>query len=162
MKKDKFLAALVMTSCLLSVSMMSSTQAFAQYTLDQEAEITLWTDYIRDYANDAFGYLSRANIHMEAREFASAITDYDAALKLDQYNTDAYLKRGTAKYQLQDIEGAMKDFAVALEINPALYEARFNIGRIYYKNQDYNNAVENMRSAIRFADERSDYHFVFR
>ncbi len=159
MKKDKFLAALLMTSCLLSVSMVSSSPALAQYTLDQEAEITLWTDYIRDYANDAFGYLSRANIHMDAREFNNAIADYDAALKLDQYNTDAYLKRGTAKYQLQDLEGAMKDFAVAIEINPALYEARFNIGRIYYRTQDYTKAVENMRSAIRFADERSDYHF---
>lgn len=133
--------------------------AQAQYTLDQEAEITLWTDYIRDYANDAFGYLSRANIHMNAREFENAIADYDAALKLDQYNTEAYLKRGTAKYQLQNLEGAMKDFAVALEINPALYEARFNIGRVYYRTQDYNKAVENMRAAIRFADERSDYHF---
>ncbi|MCM1010838.1 MAG: tetratricopeptide repeat protein [Fusobacterium sp.] len=159
MKKDKFLAALLMTSCLLSVSMVSSAPALAQYTLDQEAEITLWTDYIRDYASDAFGYLSRANIHMDAREFKNAIADYDSALKLDQYNTEAYIKRGTAKYQLQDLDGAMKDFAVAVEINPALYEARFNIGRIYYRTQDYNKAVENMRSAIRFADERSDYHF---
>lgn len=157
MKKDKFLVALLMTSCLFSVSM--ATPALAQYTLDQEAEITLWTDYIRDYANDAFGYLSRANIHMDAREFNNAIADYDAALKLDQYNTEAYLKRGTAKYQLQDFDGAMKDFAVALEINPALYEARFNIGRVYYRAKDYNKAVENMRSAIKFADERSDYHF---
>lgn len=157
MKKDKFLAALLMTSCLFSVSM--AAPALAQYTLDQEAEITLWTDYIRDYANDAFGYVSRANIHMDAREFKNAIADYDAALKLDQYNTEAYLKRGTAKYQLEDLDGALKDFAVALEINPSLYEARFNVGRIYYRTQNYNKAVENMRSAIRFADARSDYHF---
>ncbi len=159
MKKDRFLAALVMTSCLFSVSLFASPQACAAYTLDQQAEITLWTDYIKDYANDAFGYISRANIHMEAREFANAIADYDAALKIDQYNTDAYVKRANAKYQLNQPEAALKDYAVALEINPALPEARFNVGRIFYNAQNYPKAVEQMRAAVKLAQDIPVYHF---
>ena len=158
MKKDKFLAALVMTSCLFSIGAFAP-QAMAQYTLDQEAEITLWTDYIRDYANDAFGYVSRANIHLDAREYAKAIADYDAALKIDQYNTDAYVKRGNAKYQMNNLEGALKDYAVALEINKNIPEARFNVGRVYYRTQDYAKAIQNMRAGIALGNAQPEYYF---
>ncbi len=159
MKKDKILTALLMTSCLLSVSMMTSAPALAAYTMDQEAEISLWTDYIKDYANDAFGYLNRANINYDAGEYAKAVADYDAVLKIDQYNTDAYVKRANAKYVLNDLEGALKDYAIALEINPSLPEARFNIGRIYYRTQDFPKSVENMRAAIKLDAEKPEYHF---
>lgn len=159
MKKDKFLTALLMTSCLLSVSMMASTPAQAAYTMDQEAEISLWTDYIKDYANDAFGYLNRANINYDAGEYTKAVADYDAVLKIDQYNTDAYVKRANAKFILNDLEGALKDYAIALEINPSLPEARFNIGRIFYKTQNFPKAVENMRAAIKLDAEKPEYQF---
>jgi len=158
MKKDKFLAALVMTSCLFSVSAFSP-QAMAQYTLDQEAELTLWTDYIRDYANDAFGYVSRADIHLEAREFAKAIADYDAALRVDQYNTDAYVKRGNAKCQMNNLEGALRDYSIALEINPKLQDARFNVGRVYYRIQNYAKAVENMRASVAGGNSAPEFYF---
>jgi len=159
MKKDKFLTALLMTSCLLSVSLMSNSPALAAYTTDQEAEISLWTDYIKDYANDAFGYLNRANINYDAGEYAKAVSDYDAVLKIDQYNTDAYVKRANAKYILNDLEGALKDYAIALEINPSLPDARFNIGRIYYRTQNFPKSVENMRAAIKLDSQRPEYHF---
>ena len=158
MKKDKFLAALVMTSCLFSLTAMAP-QAIAQYSLEQEAEITLWTDYIKDYANDAFGYLNRANIHLDAREYANAIADYDAALKIDQYNTDAYVKRGNAKFQINDMEGALKDYAVALEINQKLPEARFNVGRVFYRTQDFVKAIQNMRAGIELDKTKPEYYF---
>lgn len=159
MKKDKFLTAFLMTSCLLSISMMTVAPVQAAYTTDQEAEISLWTDYIRDYANDAFGYLNRANVNYGAGEYAKAIEDYDAVLKIDQYNTDAYVKRANAKFFLDNLEGALKDYAVALEINPSLAEARFNIGRIYYKTQNYSKAIENMNSAIKLNPDNSEYCF---
>lgn len=159
MKKDKILTALLMTSCLLSVSMMTSGQTLAAYTMDQEAEISLWTDYIKDYANDAFGYLNRANINYAAGEYAKAVADYDSVLKIDQYNVDAYVKRANSKYTLNDLEGALKDYAIALEINPSLSEARFNIGRIYYRTQDFPKSVENMRAAIKLDNEKPVYHF---
>lgn len=158
MKKDKFLAALVMTSCLFSLTAMAP-QAIAQYSLEQEAEITLWTDYIKDYANDVFGYLNRANIHLDAKEYVNAIADYDAALKIDQYNTDAYVKRGNAKFQMNDMEGALKDYAVALEINPKLPEARFNVGRVFYRTQDFVKAVQNMRAGIELDKTKPEYYF---
>ena len=139
--------------------MMTSSPALAAYTMDQEAEISLWTDYIKDYANDAFGYLNRANINYDAGEYAKAVADYDAVLKIDQYNTDAYVKRANAKYVLNDLEGALKDYAIALEINPSLPDARFNIGRIYYRTQDFPKSVENMRAAIKLDSERPEYHF---
>ena len=148
MKKDKFLTALLLTSCALSVSMMTLAPTQAAYTMDQEAEISLWTDYIKDSPNDAFGYLNRANINYAAGEYTKAIADYDAVLKIDQYNTDAYVKRANAKYTTNDLEGALKDYAIALEINPSLPEARFNIGRVYYRTQNFPKSVENMRAAI--------------
>lgn len=159
MKKDKFLTALLMTSCLLSVSMMTSSPALAAYTMEQEAEISLWTDYIKDYANDAFGYLNRANISYDAGEYAKAVADYDAVLKIDQYNVDAYVKRANAKYVLNDLEGALKDYAIALEINPSLPDARFNIGRIFYRTQDFPKSVENMRAAVKLDAQRPEYLF---
>lgn len=159
MKKDKFLTAMLMTSCLLSVSLMTMAPAQAAYTMDQEAEISLWTDYIKDYGNDAFGYLNRANINYSAGEYAKAIADYDAALKIDQYNTEAYIRRANSKYTTNDLEGALKDYAIALEINPSLPDARFNIGRIYYRSQNYPKAVENMRAAVKLNNQRPEYFF---
>lgn len=159
MKKDKFLTALLLTSCALSVSMMTLAPAQAAYTMDQEAEISLWTDYIKDSPNDAFGYLNRANINYAAGEYTKAIADYDAVLKIDQYNTDAYVKRANAKYTTNDLEGALKDYAIALEINPSLPEARFNIGRVYYRTQNFPKSVENMRAAIKLDTQRPEYYF---
>ena len=157
MKKDRFLASLVITSCLFSVSLFAQP-AYSAYTLDQESEIALWSDYIKDYANDAFGYVSRANIHYAAGEYANAIIDYDAALNIDKNNTDAYVKRANAKYQLNKLEEALNDYVAALEINPSLPEARFNVGRILYDAQDYNRAVEQMRVAVQLVQDVPVYY----
>lgn len=159
MRRDKFLTALLMTSCVLSVTLACSNQAYAAYTKEQEAEIALWNDYVKDYANDAFGYVSRANINLAAQEYDKAIADYDTALKIDKYNTDAYVRRGNAKYHLKNYDGAIKDYSVALEINPALADARFNVGRVYYDLQDFPKAIENMNMAVGLNPTNPLYQF---
>ena len=160
MKKNKFLATLLMTSCAITITLNSvNLSASAAYSTEQQAEIVLWDNYIKENSQEPFGYISRGNISMSAQEYQNAILDFDKAIALNKYSTDAYIKRADAKFMLNDLNGALKDYAIALEINKSLPDARFNVGRIFYKAQDYNRAIQNMRLGVQLAPENPQYRF---
>ena len=173
MDKNRFWKGFIVASSMLSLTFIPAlTPAFAEdvvpqpqvtagsyLTKEQFTEYNLWTNYINDYPNDAFGYINRGNIQYAAKDYKKAIEDYNQALTIDQYSADAYLKRGNGNFILGDKSRALLDYMSAVKIKPDMSEAYFNIGRVYYEQNDLDNALAYMSKGVAYNNERSDYFY---
>ncbi|HNY58943.1 MAG TPA: tetratricopeptide repeat protein [Bacteroidales bacterium] len=59
-------------------------------------------------------------------DFASVISDYDKAIKLNPNMYFAYFNRANIKNRMLDFEGAIKDYTIAVALNPEFAEAFYN------------------------------------
>lgn len=171
MDTKKILKGIVITSSMMSLSLLPVIvpayavdnipvkQTNSYMTKEQFTEYNLWTNYINDYPNDAFGYLNRANVQYSAKDYKNAIADYDKAIELDVYNADAYMKRGNCYFILKDNSKAMLDYLSASQVSPKMGEAFFNMGRVYYEQNDLDNAISNMQKGVAYVNNRSDYYY---
>jgi tetratricopeptide (TPR) repeat protein len=86
---------------------------------------------------------------LEARNYSLALSNFNAAIRLDPKNANAYCGRGVSKWQLQDFQGAIADYDKAIALNPACGgyycnrgQAEFSLNRIKQSLADYNAAIE--------------------
>ena len=91
--------------------------------------ITLWSDCIARYPDNALAYHNRASALHEIRDFAGAVRDENAAIRLDPAMAEAYYNRGNARFSLGDLAGAESDISQCIERNPGLREAYYLRGR---------------------------------
>lgn len=171
MAGNNFLKNFVIAASMLSLTLIPAyTQAYgaettpaavqnSYMTKEQFTEYNLWTNYINDYPNDAFGYFNRANIQYSAQDYKRAIADYDKAINLDGNNADIFLKRGNCHFVLKENSQALLDYTSAARINPKMGEAYFNIGRVYYEQNDFEKAAAFMRKGVAYTDDRQDYFY---
>ncbi len=77
-------------------------------------------------------YLNRGDIYQESKEHNKALSDYNAALKLNNEDAYAYNRRGLAYHALNQYDKAIEDFSKAIEL--ADFEEAFkNRGFTYHK-----------------------------
>ena len=86
-------------------------------------------------------WLLRGRAHEESREFARAVADYDAGLKLNPKATLVYQRRGEAHFRLGHFKESIADFDKFIELMPEqsphhwqrgialYYDGRFEDGR---------------------------------
>src|SRR5690606_13542841 len=93
-------------------------------------------------------YLNRGLARFEMDDFASALRDYDQAIRLEPENALAFNNRGIVKHKLGDYEGAIMDYDMALRLNPEMASSYFNramareiLGRSGYQD-DYRIAAQ--------------------
>jgi tetratricopeptide (TPR) repeat protein len=65
----------------------------------------------------ALGYASRGNAYRQARDYARALADCDAALRLEQ-NDSLYANRGRVHLEMGQFDLALADFDRAVRLNP--------------------------------------------
>lgn len=70
--------------------------------------------------------LARAAAFQAKQQFARALSDYDAALTLDDSRADVFNRRGELRRQQGDRRGALDDFVAALKHDPNHEIARTN------------------------------------
>ncbi|MEI9998680.1 MAG: tetratricopeptide repeat protein [Verrucomicrobiota bacterium] len=83
----------------------------------------------------------RANAEVDAHQYAAAVADYSAAIKLRPDWAQAYLARGNAKERQNNLFGALEDFNHVLALDPqnaAGYERR---GRMREINGEFAKAL---------------------
>jgi tetratricopeptide (TPR) repeat protein len=83
-----------------------------------------------------------------AGDFATAVSDFSALLKLKPADARAYYNRGNAYYRMRNLERALADFSEALKIAPDLHLALMNRGNIYSQFQRYEEAIADYSKAI--------------
>ena len=102
-------------------------------------------------------WLLRGRAHEDSREFARAVADYDAGLKLNPKATLVYQRRGEAHFRLGHFKESIADFDKFIELMPEqsphhwqrgialYYDGRFEDGRKQFElHQTVNpNDVEN-------------------
>ena len=86
-------------------------------------------------------------------KFASAIKDYDTAIRLAPDFADAYINRANAREELGDLEGAIKDYSTAIRLGADyafVYACRAKVRSDLSDNQG---AIEDYNTAIRLKPE---------
>lgn len=79
--------------------------------------------------NSLNAYIMRADIAINSnRDFASALSDMNEAIKLQPRLSGLYINRAFLRYNLDDYFGAMADYDHAIELDPLNSTALFNRG----------------------------------
>lgn len=97
------------------------------------------TEGLSKYPDNSRLYNFRGYTSMELKNFREAITDFDKAIELDEFNEMAFNNRGFCKYNLGFYELAKEDVLISLEANSGNALAHRNMGLIEIK---LNNKVE--------------------
>ena len=68
-------------------------------------------------------YSNRGNTFDDKKDYADAVADFDAAIKLDPHYATAFYNRANAKLNTGDKQGAIADYRQALQLHPGFNEA---------------------------------------
>jgi tetratricopeptide (TPR) repeat protein len=68
-------------------------------------------------------YSNRGNTFDDKKDYARAIADFDAAIKLEPHYATAFYNRANAKLNAGDKTGAIADYRQALALRPGFKEA---------------------------------------
>ncbi|HYH65606.1 MAG TPA: tetratricopeptide repeat protein [Urbifossiella sp.] len=85
--------------------------------------------YIRNEADDPWGYDMRAQAYSQLREHAKAAADLTEAIRLEP-SADRYVVRGNQYSDLKENAKAIADYTAALRLDPNDYYALVNRGRV--------------------------------
>jgi tetratricopeptide (TPR) repeat protein len=89
----------------------------------------------------------RGNTRLKQGDYAGALADLDAALRLDPQLADAYRHRSAARLLAGDLAGAEEDAKQAVALRPGV-EAHAQCGAVFQCEQDFAAAVEQYSRAI--------------
>ena len=86
-------------------------------------------------------------------KFASAIKDYDTAIRLAPDFADAYINRADAREELGDLEGAIKDYSTAIRLGADYAFVYAGRAKVKSDLSDNKGAIEDYNTAIRLKPE---------
>jgi tetratricopeptide (TPR) repeat protein len=92
------------------------------------------------------------------KDYESALSHYDSAVRVNTKSADLYNKMGIAELQLKDWGQARKYFARAIKLNPQLIAALNNIGVLELLNKRYKAAVGYFKQALALDETNAHIH----
>jgi len=96
-----------------------------------------------------------ARIH---KDYASAVSYYLTALRVDHQNAELYNKLGVAELQLGDLSSAHKYFERAVKYNPQYAVALNNLGATACLDRKYKPAVGYLKQALALDEPQAPTH----
>jgi tetratricopeptide (TPR) repeat protein len=121
---------------------------------DIEGAITVFTDALNQTENPIPAldqsriYFHRSGAYLRKNEIYQALSDCNAAIKLDTNYADAYECRGTVYLSSGDVEQAIGDFNYSTHLQPSDPVAWSNLGLAYLYNKDYQQAKNALTHSI--------------
>lgn len=113
-----------------------------------------------DAATKAQVHIDRAERLEDKEQWAAAITEYTAAIRLDPSSWLAYLKRGEAQQMVDDHARAIADLTKAIELNGSCAEAYRERACVYLIEDNFQQAIADSISAIRLTpNDAAAYRF---
>jgi tetratricopeptide (TPR) repeat protein len=85
----------------------------------------------------------------DRNDLEKAVSEYEAAIKIDGKYTDAYIDLGAALYDLSDLDGAVDAWERALVLDKTIPELHNDLGNAAYVRHDYEKAVVEYKEAIK-------------
>jgi stress-induced-phosphoprotein 1 len=101
------------------------------------AEVKTPSDLKREEGNAAFS----------AKDYATAIALYTAAIELDPSKAQNYCNRGIAAKSAGQLEEALADFSMAIQVKPDYSKAYFQRAQIYFDAKEYAMALQDAKQA---------------
>ncbi len=115
--------------------------------LDRAAAI--FSEELHDHPDDPAIYLDRAAALADAGDFAGAVADCDAAVRLDPDGEVALVCRGNFLASSGELDRAMADFDAAIGLDPGYALAHYSRGFTAALNGDARRALADLDEAIR-------------
>lgn len=104
------------------------------------------------------GYLNRATIEKDNKEYEKAIKDYDLAIKYEPYNYRNYEKKGKILYVLGSYKEAVDTYSKAINLNRHGYYMLCR-GLAYYQLGDKENSLKDAKQAEKLFKKNKDNRY---
>ena len=102
-------------------------------------------DQLSTTSKKAAEYYIRGDNYYVRRDYASAITWFDKAVKKDRNFTEAYFRLGSTYYRMFDTLNAKYHWEKAIQVtenDPEHAYLYYYLGRLYYESGDYDKSVD--------------------
>ncbi len=97
---------------------------------DALEQLTEAVEVVPDFA---VGYLARAHIRFEMKDFEASVRDCDRALEINPGFARAWHNRGLVNLQIGELQAAIDDFGRAIELKGDYASAHYYRGEAYYR-----------------------------
>lgn len=118
--------------------------------------ISLRTDMIEKYPDNAFAYYWRGDIYYKSRDYVKALIDFDEAIKRDTTKPDFFNGRGNVYRDRNEYDAAIADYTRCLKTDPGFSIAYNNLGILYTHKGNYKEAVVNYNKSIELSPSFTD------
>jgi tetratricopeptide (TPR) repeat protein len=116
-----------------------------------------FTKYIRDNPGDPFGFLMRAKMYCNGRKKLDlALTDYNAAIRLDPKHALTYIERGSIWLDKEDYDKAFADYNQAIKLEPRLTLAYLKRAKAWDELRQFDKALADYDLAIQIDPNNSN------
>lgn len=106
-------------------------------------------------------YGLRARITMSLGDYASSLTDYAQAIKLNPKDASLYTDRGDVYYQLERYDLSNEDYLTAIKLDPGDAVGYLRMGRNFIALKEYDLAIKSLDYAIKL-DGNNARSYAFR
>lgn len=89
----------------------------------------------------------------EKGNFETAVTEFEAAIRLESRYVDALIDLGDAYFDMSDVENAADSYQRALVIDKKNLDARNRLGRASYARRDYDEALRQYREVLKVSPD---------
>ncbi len=141
----------------LSVLSFSSTLVWSFDTQEpSEEEVTHLQTEVRDHQGDPISHYNLGHAYHELGRTKEAISEYQAALRIDPNFAEAHNNLGTVYFELGENKEAIGEYQKALNLLPDYPEAHMGLGVAYYLNRDTLQAVPHLQQAEKLFDQENE------
>lgn len=86
--------------------------------------------------------------YYEAKDFGSALEQYNKAAEISPGFAEAYYHKGRAYTELNDYTSAVKEYSKTIKLNPNHEKAYINRGFIYNELKEFGNAINDFQKGV--------------
>jgi lipoprotein NlpI len=118
---------------------------------------------VAEAPKDARGYLLRARLHDEARDFEKLVRDWDKLVELEPGESSVYHRRGMANFRAGNVDDAVRDFDKYVEMEPAELPYHWQRGiALYYvgRYEDGRKQFESHQTVNKNDVENAAWHYL--
>src|SRR5436190_10087526 len=104
----------------------------------------------------ALVYTNRGHAYNSKRQFADAIADHTAAIRLNPQLSYAFAARGYAYVERGELEKGLVDLTESIRLDPNSDSAYYNRGLLRNRRGEFSDALTDFHEAVRCSPERAD------
>jgi len=123
---------------------------------DPEGAITDYSKVLSINPDDIDALYKRGLAKLDLSLLKQAVADFDKVINLDPKHVFAYNNRGMCKDFMLNFTGAIRDYSAAIELDTRFAEAYNNRGISKIKMGLNNDGCEDLQTALRLGDKKSE------